>query len=110
MAFKLRDLFKRGTAQPARPSAVDGPPVVQPVQSSAEDEQMAQAALALQSRDPEGAIRLYDAVIARQSGHAEAHYKRANALNGLGRWELALAGYDRAVELKPDYAYALCNR
>lgn len=96
MAFKLIDLFKRGSTQP--------------VQSPAEDEQLAQAALALKAGDLEGAVRLYDAVIARQSGHAEAHYKRANALNGLGRWELALAGYDRAVELKPDYANAYCNR
>jgi len=96
MASKLFDLFKRGSTQP--------------VQSPAEDGQLAQAGLALKSGDLEGAVRLYDAVIARQSGSAEAHYKRANALNGLGRWELALAGYERAIELKPDYANAYCNR
>jgi len=96
MASKLFDFFKRGSTQP--------------VHSPADDGQLAQAALALKSGDLEGAVRLYDAVIARQSEHAEAHYKRANALNGLGRLELALAGYERAIELKPDYANAYCNR
>lgn len=138
MAFKLFDLFKRGSARPAvaegksaqpvMPSAeeVKVAPAVQPPPAEnrqpappvppalqpppVEDEQMAQAAQALQARDFEGAIKLYDAVIARRSDYAEAHYKRANALNNLGRAELALAGYDRAVELKPDYANAYCNR
>jgi predicted O-linked N-acetylglucosamine transferase (SPINDLY family) len=96
MAGKLFDWLKRGSTQP--------------VHSPADEGQLAQAALALKSGDLEGAVRLYDAVLERQGGHAEAHYKRANALNGLGRWELALAGYERAIELKPDYAHAFCNR
>jgi predicted O-linked N-acetylglucosamine transferase (SPINDLY family) len=41
---------------------------------------------------------------------AEAYYRRANAQNTLGRWEAALADYDRAVALRPDWAAAFCNR
>ncbi len=48
--------------------------------------------------------------IAPDASHAEFHYKRGNALKNLGQLEAAIASYNRAVELRPDYAYAFCNR
>jgi tetratricopeptide (TPR) repeat protein len=42
--------------------------------------------------------------------HAEAYYKRGNALKILGRLDAAIASYDQAIELRPDYSYAYCNR
>jgi len=41
---------------------------------------------------------------------ATANYKSANLLRDRGDLEAALAGYDQAIALKPDYANALCNR
>jgi len=38
------------------------------------------------------------------------HYQRGNAENRLGRWQPALAAYDRAIALDPQFAYAHCNR
>jgi predicted O-linked N-acetylglucosamine transferase (SPINDLY family) len=71
---------------------------------------LAEAASALQSGDMAGAIRIYNEYIERNSQRAEAFYKRAVAYSALSRIELALADYDRAIALKPDYAYAHCNR
>ncbi len=68
------------------------------------------AAIAVQNGAIEAAIAIYDGAIARESAHAEAYYKRANALNALGRWEAALADLDRAIALEPAYASAHCNR
>ena len=62
------------------------------------------------AQDFERAIALYEQAIAVDPGHAESHYKRANALRLIGRPEEALAGYDRAIALKADYAHAYCNR
>jgi tetratricopeptide (TPR) repeat protein len=70
----------------------------------------AQAGSAAAAQDFERAIRLYDQAVALNPLHAEAHYKRGNALRSLGRLDAALASYDRAIERKPDYAYAYCNR
>ena len=57
-----------------------------------------------------GGDRVVRQCIEREPERAEAYYKRANALNGLGRLEPALEDYDRAISLNPSYAYALCNR
>jgi predicted O-linked N-acetylglucosamine transferase (SPINDLY family) len=96
MAFKFLDIFKAG--------ATEG-------QMSPETaEILQQAAIALQGGDLERAIHLYSAVIERKRDHAEAYYKRANARNGLGRWEAAMVDYDRAIALNPKYANAFCNR
>jgi tetratricopeptide (TPR) repeat protein len=70
----------------------------------------AQAISAAAAQDFERAIRLYDQAVALNPSHAEAHYKRGNALRNLGQLDAALASYDRAIERKPDYAYAYCNR
>ena len=40
----------------------------------------------------------------------EAHYNRGNALKKLSRFDAALASYDRAVALRPDFAEAHSNR
>jgi hypothetical protein len=57
----------------------------------------------------EYAVRLYDRAIAVDPLHAEARYKRGNALKSLGRLEAAISSYAQAIERKPDYAYAYCN-
>ena len=41
---------------------------------------------------------------------AESYYQRANSLKDAGRLEAAVANYDQAIELKPDYGHAYCNR
>jgi hypothetical protein len=69
-----------------------------------------QAAGAATARDFHRAIQLYDQAIALDPSHAEAHYKRGNALKNLGRLDAAVASYDQAIKLKPGYAYAYCNR
>lgn len=44
------------------------------------------------------------------SDSAEANYRHANLLKDEGALEAAVASYDRAIALKPDYAHAFCNR
>lgn len=70
----------------------------------------AKATAAMASGDFQRALRLYEQAIALDPTHAEAHYKRGNALRLLGRPEAAIAAYDAAIEHNPDYAYAYCNR
>ena len=67
-------------------------------------------AIAIQSGQLERVVQLCDAMIARKQDQAEPYYKRANAFNGLGRWERALTDYDRAIDLNPAYSHAFCNR
>jgi hypothetical protein len=59
---------------------------------------------------PEVPANANESSVSDDPADAEAHYKRANALRVSGRLEEALAGYDRAIELKADYAHAYCNR
>jgi predicted O-linked N-acetylglucosamine transferase (SPINDLY family) len=58
------------------------------------------------------AMPQYREVLAREPEQADAiaHYERGNLLKDGGRYEEALASYDRAIALDPDYAYAFCNR
>jgi tetratricopeptide (TPR) repeat protein len=74
------------------------------------EELYAEATSAYQSKDYTRAIPLYERVIALRPDHAEAYYKRANALKDLGHLEAALASYDAAIKHKPDFQYAWCNR
>jgi tetratricopeptide (TPR) repeat protein len=70
----------------------------------------AEATRAYQAKDFDRAIPLYERVIALQPDHAEAYYKRGNALKDRGQPAAALASYEEAIERKPDFAYAWCNR
>ena len=97
MPLRFRDLFSPKSA--ASPESRDD-----------WDSLNAVARAALQAGDFEGAVRAYSDVIARNSAHAEAYYKRANALAALGRLEAALGDYDRAIALDAGYAHAYCNR
>ena len=99
MALKFPDIFRRkARAEPGSGQAEDLGPM------------RAAAATELQRGECVKAIELYDALIERNSDDAEAHYKRANALNILGQFAAALEGYDRAIASKHDYANAFCNR
>jgi Flp pilus assembly protein TadD len=90
------NLLKRTTTAEPLPTRFDG--------------LYAQATSAAATQDFQRAIQLYDQAIALNPSHAEARYKRGNALKNLGRLDAALASYDQAIERRPDYAYAYCNR
>jgi hypothetical protein len=77
---------------------------------SAFDAIYAQATSAMTGGDLARALPLYEQAIKLNPTHAEAHYKRGNALRLLGRPEAAIASYDEAIKNNPDYAYAYCNR
>jgi tetratricopeptide (TPR) repeat protein len=96
VASLFRNLFQSKT-----PAAAAGSEV---------DEILGEATRAYQAKDFARAVPLYERVIALQPDHAEAHYKRGNALKDLGQLPAALASYDAAVEHKPDFSYAWCNR
>jgi protein O-GlcNAc transferase len=130
VAFKFLDIFRtKGADESLPPEAVD---ILLRARSLLEEGQLGQAAveyqsiletnpdhweslsavaaLALQRRDFEDAVRAYSAVIERRRDHAEAYYKRGNAQNALGRSEGALSDYEHAIALDPKYANAFCNR
>lgn len=56
--------------------------------------------------DLKAAIEFYDAAIRLKPEFPEAEFQRALALLFSNRKEDALAGFNRAVELKPDWAFA----
>jgi tetratricopeptide (TPR) repeat protein len=74
------------------------------------DALLAQAASAADDRDFDRSVQLYDEAIALNPAHAEAYYKRGNALRNAGRMEAAVASYGKAIEILPAYAHAYCNR
>ena len=47
---------------------------------------------------------------ANQTISAETYFLRGNASYDLGRYDLAIANYDKAIQLKPDYTEAYNNR
>jgi len=59
---------------------------------------------------PDAALRLLPSRVATRTGFAGALYNQGNALLDLDRAEEALASFDRAVTLQPDYAEAYNNR
>ncbi len=93
------------TTSPAPPSAASPPTPL-----ATWDGRIAAAAALLERREISQAIATYSALIEERPGYAEGFYKRANALNALGRFSEALADYDRAIAIEPRYANAYCNR
>src|ERR1700760_1021780 len=85
-----------------------------PESSGCEDDQAnslyERALSAAVAQNFELAAQLLDGVIALNPRHAEAYYKRGNALRNLGQPQAAIASYGQAILRKPDYAYAYCNR
>ena len=66
--------------------------------------------IAAQTGDQLQALELIDKALAIDSGDPVAHFNRGAALQGLRQFDAAAASYDRAIELKPDYADAYCIR
>jgi tetratricopeptide (TPR) repeat protein len=67
------------------------------------------ATQAATARDYERAVNMYDRALTLKRS-PEAFYKRGNCLKDLGRLDAAIASYNQAIEHKPDYSYAYCNR
>jgi tetratricopeptide (TPR) repeat protein len=55
-------------------------------------------------------VASYDRAIALKPDYADALYNRGVALEGLRRFDEALASYDRALAVRQDFAEALCSR
>jgi predicted O-linked N-acetylglucosamine transferase (SPINDLY family) len=95
---RIFSFFKKDTPEATAPGAADFGAVA------------ASADAAIAFGNSTRAIELYTAFLELVPEHAQAHYKRANVLNGLGRSEEALCDYDRAVALDPQFSNAYCNR
>jgi predicted O-linked N-acetylglucosamine transferase (SPINDLY family) len=65
--------------------------------------------LLLQRGDRAGCLRLLDHSLTLDPAQPTAHFNRGIALKGLERPTEALASYQRAIELKPDYAEGYNN-
>jgi predicted O-linked N-acetylglucosamine transferase (SPINDLY family) len=66
--------------------------------------------IAFQLGRNEVAVDLIGIAIAANRSNPAFHSNLGNALNGMGRLDDALAAYDRALRLRPDYADAHYNR
>lgn len=62
------------------------------------------------SGDLSGAIINWTLVIAINQNDPNAYYSRAIVKNELHTWKSAIADYDKAIELAPDFASAIANR
>src|ERR1700733_4861524 len=84
MVPRLRDLLKpKKSRSGALPPSVEGPAIS--ASSSAWDEVFQHAQSLQQQGQLDEAIAMYGDCIERAPERAEAYYKRANVLNGLGR-------------------------
>ena len=117
MASFFGKFFQSKTSQAQEPPRAAEPPktpeprpTAGPGELAQAHELYAEATRAYESKDFNRAITLYGQFIALQPEHAEAYYKRGNALKDLGRLNEAVASYDAAIERKPDFQYAWCNR
>lgn len=64
---------------------------------------------ARQQGDPATAVALISHALGLNAGQPTFHCNLGAALGDLGRLDEALASYQRAVVLKPDYVMAICN-
>ena len=117
MASFFGKFFQSKTSQAQEPPRAAEPPktpesrpTAGPGESAQAHELYAEATRAYESKDFNRAITLYGQFIVLLPDHAEAYYKRGNALKDLGRLNEAVASYDAAIERKPDFQYAWCNR
>ena len=80
------------------------------VPAGAQDEIVTRGNLAYQEGDFEAAIEAYVAV--RQAGFTSAglEYNLGNAYAALERWDEAIASWDAALAVRPDWTHALENR
>jgi len=114
MASFFGKLFQTKSPQAQEPPKAAEPPRTSGSHPTAEsrrlEELYTEATRAYEAKDFNRAIPLYEQVIALQPDHAEAYYKRGNALKDLGKLAEAVVSYDAAVKHKPDLQYAWCNR
>ena len=66
--------------------------------------------IAAQTRNPKLAATLLGQALRVNPANPFTQCNLGTALQALGEWDAALASYDRAVSLKPDYALAYNNR
>lgn len=66
--------------------------------------------LAFNNKDFSKAIEQFDAAIKKDGTLPEVYFNRGNAYALSGNLDAALADFDKAIDLKPDYAEAFLNR
>jgi tetratricopeptide (TPR) repeat protein len=64
----------------------------------------------LRLRSPQDAVREFTDLLVQQPLLAEAFYQRGNGNDDLGQTDRAIADYERAIELEPEYVHAMFNR
>jgi tetratricopeptide (TPR) repeat protein len=66
--------------------------------------------IAIQTNDARLAVELISKAIMQYPGSPASHCNKGSALEALREWEAALASYDGAIDLQPNYAEAHYNR
>ncbi|MFH0867356.1 MAG: tetratricopeptide repeat protein [Bacteroidota bacterium] len=74
------------------------------------DRMLYEAINKIQKSDSKGAIEDLTEIIGYQENNYQAYFYRANANFNLKKAKEALNDYNKAIELKPDYADAFYNR
>jgi tetratricopeptide (TPR) repeat protein len=71
---------------------------------------LVQGDMLLVKKDYRGAVGMYDAAVAADPYLREAYVHRGVAHRGAGNFDRALADFDRAIELDPNYGVAFVER
>jgi tetratricopeptide (TPR) repeat protein len=66
--------------------------------------------IAAQSKRAREAVELIGRAIQAKPGNAMTHFNRGSALQSLEQWVAALADYEAAIAINPQFAEAYCNR
>ncbi len=109
----LRDIFQRAVALHQQGQLAEAEQLYQQVlqaQPSSFSVLYMLGLIAFQSGVPQRGVELTSRAIAINPSVAEAHNNLANGLLQLGRFDDALASFDKAIALKPDYLEAYSNR